>query len=155
MDITIRTAVLQDLDTLKSFEQEVIAFERPFAPNLKPDPINYYDLKDLMQRPDAEVVVATVGNQIVGSGYYRVLDSKPYKNPPTLAYLGFMYVVPEFRGNGINGKIIEDLMNRAQNKGMTEFQLDVFSENSVALNAYQKMGFKPYLLNMRLNTEEQ
>ena len=44
----IREAVLEDLPILKEFEQGVIQYERPFAPNLKKDPINYYDLEDLI-----------------------------------------------------------------------------------------------------------
>ena len=39
LNFEIRTAVLEDLEILKEFEQEIISYERPFAPNLKKDPI--------------------------------------------------------------------------------------------------------------------
>ena len=49
IDVEFREAEIADLPTLKNFEQEVIRYERPFAPNLKDDPISYYYLADLMQ----------------------------------------------------------------------------------------------------------
>ncbi|WP_336622662.1 MULTISPECIES: hypothetical protein [unclassified Cellulophaga] len=39
-NIEIRIAKLEDLETLKSFEQGVILAERPFDETLKPDPIS-------------------------------------------------------------------------------------------------------------------
>ena len=43
----IRTATLDDLETLYRFEQGIILAERPFDPTLAKDPISYYDLKEL------------------------------------------------------------------------------------------------------------
>lgn len=64
-----------------------------------------------------------------------------------------MYVLPEFRGKGINGKIIDALMVKAKDRNLTEIQLDVYAENKSALNAYTKRGFEPDIVTMRLNTE--
>ena len=49
----IREAALEDLPKLKEFEQSLIAFERPFAPNLKKGAITYYDINDLIVRKNA------------------------------------------------------------------------------------------------------
>jgi GNAT superfamily N-acetyltransferase len=65
-----------------------------------------------------------------------------------------MYVLPKFRGKGINGKIIDNLINWAKERNLTEIQLDVYANNESALNAYKKRSFKPDLLKMRFNTEE-
>ena len=154
IEIKIREARIDDLITLKSFEQAIILYERPFAPNLKKDPIEYYNLTDLIQRESAYMLVATVDGEIVGSGYSLIKNSKPYKKPEKYAYLGFMYVLPEYRGKGINRKIIECLIDKVKERNITEVQLDVYAENKNALNAYKKIGFKPDLLKMRLNTEE-
>ena len=154
INVKIREAEIKDLDTLEIFEQEVIRYERPFAPNLKKDPIKYYDLINLIQREDAQVIVATVDGKSVASGYALIKNSVPHKNPKQYAYLGFMYVLPKFRGKGINGKIIDSLIDWAKQRNLTDIQLDVYAENVSALNAYKKRGFKPDLLKMRLNTEE-
>jgi len=154
VNLNIRKAEIKDLDTLKEFEQEIIKFERPFDPNLRQDPIEYYDLLELIQRKDAQVVVATVDGEIVGSGYALIKNSKPYMKNEQYAYLGFMYVSPKFRGNRINGKVVESLIDWAKEKKITEIQLDVYAENKIALNAYKRIGFQPDLLKMRLNLEE-
>ena len=103
-EIKIRKASLIDLGQLLVFEQELIKTERPFDPTVKPDPVNYYDLKAMLSSPHIEMVVAEVNNKVIASGYARIDRSKPYLKHSHHAYLGFMYVVPEFRGQGINKK---------------------------------------------------
>lgn len=154
-DITLRPATLDDLETLEKFEQGVIQYERPFVPNLKPDPIEYYAIEELIENENACFVVAEVDGELVGSGYALIEESKPTKKEHFHAYLGFMYVVPAYRGKGINGKIIKYLMDWAKENDISEIVLDVYAENESALKAYEKLGFQPDLLNMRLNTEEQ
>ena len=75
IDIHMREARLIDLPDLKAFEQEIIGYERSVAQNLKIDPITYYDIKELIQRDDAQVLVATVGNKIIASGYTLAKNS--------------------------------------------------------------------------------
>ena len=60
-----------------------------------------------------EMVVAEIDNRIIASGYARIDKSKPFLKHSHHAYLGFMYVVPEFRGQGINKKIMDVLKNWA------------------------------------------
>src|SRR6187551_2838283 len=108
-DFKIRKASLIDLGQLLAFEQDLIKTERPFDPTLKADPINYYDLKSLLTSPLAEVVVAEADNKIIASGYARIDRSKPFLKHSTHAYLGFMYVLPEYRGQEINKKIMDAL----------------------------------------------
>jgi GNAT superfamily N-acetyltransferase len=150
LNFEIRTAVLEDLETLKEFEQEIISYERPFAPNLKKNPIIYYDIKDLIVRADAEVLVVVVDKLLVGSGYALINKSPPYKDPEHYAYLGFMYVAPDHRGKGLNGALCTKLIDWAKDRNITEVQLDVYTQNKSALDAYTKIGFKPDLLKMRL-----
>jgi len=154
-NIIIRKAVLADIPTLKQFEQKLIKFERPFAPNLKEDPISYYDLEDYVNRNDVHLLVAEVDNTLVGSGYALIKKSAGYKKPDQYAYLGFMYVAPDHRGKGINGKITQQLMDWATSKHISEIQLDVYAANESAIKAYAKSGFIPDLLKMRVNTSDE
>ena len=91
-----------------------------------------------------------VNNQLVGSGYALIKKSPAYKKPERYAYLGFMYVVPNHRGKGLNGALCAKLIDWAKKHDINEVQLDVYAENKSALNAYSKIGFKPDLLKMRL-----
>ncbi len=152
--IKIREAKIEDLKVLKEFEQEIINYERPYAPNLGEDPITYYDLETLIINKDANVLVANFQDEIVGSGYALIEKAKAYLKPKQIAYLGFMYVLPEYRGKGINGKLVNDLISWSKERNISEIQLDVYAENKSALIAYQKLGFKPDLLKMRIGTED-
>ena len=146
----VREATLEDLPKLKEFEQSLIAFERPFATNLKKGAITYYDINDLIVRKNALFLVAEMDGVLVGSGYGLLKNAVPYKMPAEFTYLGFMYVIPSYRGKGIIGKIIERLIKWSHEKNIYEIQLDVYAENEWAIKAYEKKGFKPDLLKMRL-----
>jgi len=154
-EIKIRKASLLDLGQLLDFEQDLIKTERPFDPTLKPDPINYYDLRSLLTSPLAEVVVAEADNKIIASGYARIDSSRPFLKHSTHAYLGFMYVLPEYRGQGINKRIIEALKNWAAIQNITEFSLEVYYDNVSAIKAYEKIGFSRYSLEMRYNLDDE
>ena len=154
-EIKIRKASLLDLGQLLDLEQDLIKTERPFDPTLKPDPINYYDLRSLLASPLAEVIVAEAGNKIIASGYARIDRSRPFLKHRNHAYLGFMYVLPEYRGQGINKRIIEALKNWAAIQNITEFSLEVYYDNVSAIKAYEKIGFSKYMLEMRFNLDDE
>jgi RimJ/RimL family protein N-acetyltransferase len=61
-----------------------------------------------------------------------------------------MFVEPEYRGQGIIQEIIEGLLQWARSKGVTNFYLDVYGENEAAVKAYEKLGFRQNLVEMRL-----
>lgn len=153
-EIRIRKASLNDLKSLLAFEQDLIKTERPFDPTIKPDPVNYYDLRTMLTAPQVEVVVAEVNNKIIASGYARIDRSKSFLKHEHHAYLGFMYVLPEFRGQGLNKKIIDALKNWAATQDISEFRLEVYYENVSAIKAYEKIGFSRYSLEMRYNLKE-
>jgi ribosomal protein S18 acetylase RimI-like enzyme len=148
--ITIRTATLDDLATLLTFEQGVITAERPFDTTLQDGEIHYYDIAEMIKVPHVEVVVAELNNEIVGSGYARIETSKIYLKHPKHAYLGFMYVKPGHRGKGINKKIIEGLQKWGIAQGITEFRLEVYHDNLPAIKAYEKIGFAKLMIEMRM-----
>jgi len=150
MQIITRPARLSDLDTLLTFEQGIITTERPFDPTLKEGKINYYDLADMITAPDVEVIVAELNAEVIGSGYGRIVESKPYQKFARHCYLGFMFVKAEYRGKGVNNLVLEALKQWAMNQGLTELRLQVYNDNQPAIKAYEKAGFTPNLLEMRL-----
>lgn len=152
--IITRPATLADLATLLQFEQGIVTAERPYDSTLKAGEIHYYDLKALVLSPEAEVIVAEVGTEIVGSGYAQLRSAKDYLKHERFAYLGFMYVKPEFRGQGVNKMVLDALVAWSKSQGIAEIRLEVYAENIAAKRAYEKAGFTPNLLEMRMNLEE-
>lgn len=148
-EIKIRPALVEELPTLLEFEQGIIKAERPFDSTLADDPISYYDIKAMIESEQSEVIVAEINGEVVGSAYAKIVHAKPYFKHHQYAYLGFMFVQPNFRGQGINQKIIEHLHLWAKSKNINEVRLDVYYENHAAIRAYEKAGFKKHLITMR------
>jgi ribosomal protein S18 acetylase RimI-like enzyme len=61
-----------------------------------------------------------------------------------------MYTCPDFRGKGINKMIIDTLKNWSTANGLKEIRLTVYDENQGAIRAYEKVGFKKHIIEMRL-----
>ncbi len=146
----IRPATIDDLDKLLAFEQGIITTERPFDVTLREGHINYYDIGEMIVADNVEVAVAELDSEIIGSGYARIADSKDYLKHTQHAYLGFMYVDPKHRGNGVNQQIMEYLKQWALSKNLTELRLEVYDENLSAIKAYEKAGFSKLLVQMRM-----
>lgn len=151
--IQFRAATLEDLPVLYQFEQGIIITERPFDPTLKADPINYYDLKELILTDKAEVVVAVIEDEVVASGYAKILQGKSYHKHDDYAYLGFMFVKPEHRGKGIIQGIVDELKVWAKANNLSEIRLEVYDDNDGAIRAYEKSNFKKHMIEMRLLIE--
>ncbi len=157
--IIIRPARSSDLETLLKFEQAIIEFERPMEPNMMTSPFHYYDLSEMMQLENAQVVVAEDlhaegGAKLVGSGFIHIRKARHYLDHQDHGYLGFMYVDPEYRGRGINQKVVAQLTEWAKSKQLKVLCLTVFSQNQSAIRAYEKAGFYQNLIEMRLNLSE-
>ncbi len=153
MEVIIRQATKADLEVLLELEQALIRDERPFDPTIRPDPVHYYDLPGFLSDPDTRLLVGEAGGRVVASGYATRKDPRPYLDHDAYAYFGFMYTRPEFRGKGINGRIISELRSWALSRGLTEMRLTVYTDNEPALQAYRKVGFASHIVEMRLRAE--
>jgi len=149
-NISIRRATLEDLTVLQKFEQGVIDWERPFDKTIAEDPVWYYDLKGLILDEQKTILVALHENVIVACGIGMEKEARHYLDHKTYAYLGLMYTHPDYRGRGINALLIAALKEWATSKGLKEIRLTVYNDNLSAIKAYEKIGFKKHIIEMRL-----
>jgi RimJ/RimL family protein N-acetyltransferase len=153
LEINIREATFSDLDTLLEMEQGIIEAERPYDPTIRKIDTRYYDLGAMLNSPDIRLVVAENQEGIMGTGYARIDQARPFLLHEKQVYLGFMFILPAYRGQGINRLIIEDLLHWGHTRGHEEFRLEVYVDNTSAIRAYEKIGFQPYSLEMRWNSD--
>ena len=149
-NIIIRIATLDDIDSLLIFEQGVVTAERPFDSTIKKEYTLYYDIEQMIQADHIQLLVAELNNELIGCGYARIEQAKHYLQHTQHAYLGFMYVAPEHRGNGINKLVMKELFKWSQSKNINEMRLDVYHENVAAIKAYEKAGFIKHMIEMRI-----
>lgn len=149
MNIHIREATLDDLPVLLNFEQELIAVERPMDPSLVKDrKINYYDIGAFIKSKDAEVFVALLNNEIVGSGYGLIKQHPPKHLHKTYGHIGFIFVQDSHRGKGISKLILNRIFEWFKTKNIIEVKLQVYDKNPSAIKAYEKVGFEKNLIEM-------
>ena len=153
MNYTVRKATLEDLPTLLDFEQRLIEAERPMDHCIKDGEISYYSISNFITGNDSEVYVVELGQEIVASGYARIMDDRPYFKHSKIGYLGFMFVPEQHRGNGYNQLVLDALLAWCKERNVFEIRLDVYDVNAAALRAYEKAGFKKYLINMSLSLD--
>jgi ribosomal protein S18 acetylase RimI-like enzyme len=152
--LIIREAKVDEISRLLELEQCVIDAERAYNSSLKDKSAYYYDIDRLISCHNSHLLVAEVGNEIVGTGYAQIRDSKPSLKHEQHCYLGFMYVSPNYRGQGINSKVVSKLIDWSKRMGIFDFYLDVYADNDSAVKAYEKVGFKGGLLEMKLSLTE-
>lgn len=149
----IRKATLEDTPVLLEFEQKLIEAERPMDETIKNGKISYYDVTEFIKDNNSELFVAELNNEIVASGYAKIKNDRHYLKHDKQGYLGFMFVPEKHRGNGYNKLILNALLKWCKSKKVTEIRLDVYENNPSAIRAYEKIGFKKHLINMRVNLE--
>lgn len=149
IEIVVRKANEGDMETLLGFEQGVINAERPFDPTLKRENTRYYDLREMITASHIQLLIAESDGKLIGSGYARIETAKPYLQHSQHAYLGFMYVEPNYRGKGVNKAIMDALETWAAEQGVTELRLEVYYGNTAAISAYEKTGFARHMIEMR------
>jgi ribosomal protein S18 acetylase RimI-like enzyme len=148
--LIIREANLEDISALLELEQCVIEAEKPFNSSIKTEKTYYYDIDNLISNKDSCLIVVEDSSDIVATGYAKIRESKVAFNHDKHSYLGFMFVSPEHRGKAINQKVMSHLIEWSKSKGIADFYLDVYSQNESAIKAYEKAGFEPCLMEMKL-----
>ncbi|USD25741.1 GNAT family N-acetyltransferase [Flagellimonas marinaquae] len=148
--VNIRPATMHDLPLLLKFEQEIINAERPFDVTIRKGAVSYYDIEAMIQDPQACIVVAEIEKKVVASGYAIPKKARHYLDHEYYAYLGFMYTDQQYRGKGINAMIVDELKKWSESAGFKEIRLTVYNDNLSAIKAYEKVGFKKHIIEMRL-----
>jgi len=147
----IRAATPHDKNTLLSFEQAVVEAERPFNSSIKVGEPTYYNIDELINSAKSKLLVVENNNTLIACGYGQIRESKSSLAHEQHVYLGFMYVVPDFRGQGINKNIIDALIQWGRSCGIDDFYLDVYSGNKAAIRAYEKLRFEQSMIEMKLS----
>lgn len=148
--VTFREALFDDKAALLQLEQSLIAAERPFNASLKQAGAYYYDLDHMIDDADTQLLVGEVSGDIIASGYVQIRRSKAALNHDRHGYLGFMFVAESHRGQGLNKRIMQRLIDWGKSRGVSDYYLDVYSHNASAIRAYEKLGFSPTLMEMQL-----
>lgn len=128
MDIKIESATLQLLDRLYEIEKQ--SFQK--------EAFSKQEIGYLLADYNAMSLIARVNSEIVGFiiGRIEITRGTLYGHIITLETL------PSYRRRGVAEKLLRALEALFSRKGATESRLEVREDNIVAINLYQKLGYK-------------
>ena len=95
--------------------------------------------------PDAAQTPVGLVNCIEG---FSTFAAKPLVN------VHDVIVVPDWRGHGVAGAMLEAVIQIARERGACKLTLEVLSGNQKALRAYTKLGFDAYQLDREAGTAQ-
>ena len=150
----VRLATTNDLPTLDTFMDGLVDAERPMDVTIKDGKVVYYDLESFIDSEEAVLYVVELNDELVASGYAKIKPDREYLKHEKHAYLGFMFVPEQHRGNGYNKLIVDALLAWSKTKNITEIRLDVYDSNPSAIRAYQKAGFEKHMIQMRMDISD-
>ena len=149
--ITIRKATIEDLPVLFEFEQGVLRAERPMDETLKLKNTYYYDIPNLIEDSSVELVMAEINGIIAGCGYARIKKARDCFQFDQFSNLGFMFTKEDYRGKGVNKRIMNYLYDWSLSRGIYEVRLEVYPSNNAAIKAYEKVGMQATMHTMRID----
>lgn len=153
--MNIREAVAADIPAIVSLNDEVHGIHvRLFPEVFKPiEPAALAEwFGDWLGDDDKIVLVAEDDGGLVA---YLTLrrEERPahlFARSRKCAYIDQVCVTEERRGQGIFQAMLEKARDVARQWGMSRLELDVWSDNTAARNAFMGSGFRPYIEKMKL-----
>tara|TARA_Y100000310_G_C20701281_1_gene830128 strand:- start:4192 stop:4659 length:468 start_codon:yes stop_codon:yes gene_type:complete len=143
---TTREATIDDLETILDFNQRL--FDREvgmFDPTLDDTWTQSEEGRDYFTKriqEDGCAFVAEVNGQVVGYLVGALLEPSPYRTIPKMAELENMYVLPNFRSQGVGTRLYNDFKAWAKEQGAGRLKVVASAGNQPGINFYQDHGFE-------------
>jgi len=146
--INIRLATSSDIEPLIYLNYEVQSLHIDIAPSVfcevKEDELSKW-FEEQVEDDNTQLYIAENSRKILGYLILKVINrpSNPFMLEQHFAYIDHMSVDSEYRGKGIGRKLISSAVDFAKDCEIGHIELDVWSKNINAKNAYKQIGFQP------------
>jgi RimJ/RimL family protein N-acetyltransferase len=141
--VTVRVLTPADADAYRSVRLRALHEYPPAFGSLPEDEPNLSEtVKRLAQSDDRCFLGAFQGEQLIG-----IIRLSRYSAPNEKhrAYLGGLYVLPSFRGQGCGKALVREVLVRAASTpGIRRVNLTVVTQQEIAVRLYQSFGFQIY-----------
>lgn len=146
--LTIRPAVLGDLDDLVQLLQALFALEEDFSPDPERQRLGLKLFLDgcgkhrcLLVAEDAQAAAANAGGAVVAMASVQILISTAEGGP--VGMVEDVVVRRDRRGRGVGRLLMAELSRWADQRGLKRLQLLADRHNRPALDFYAQMGWQP------------
>jgi GNAT superfamily N-acetyltransferase len=101
--------------------------------------------KGMIEDKDSLTLIYEVENKTVGSISASIQNSSfPPSGIQKVVYVSMCWIDEDQRGKKIASKLLDEVENWAKQNGIKTLELSYLCENLVAIEAWGKMGFKPF-----------
>ncbi len=148
MEITIRSAVIEDCTSMMGLIHELALYEK--APEQVVVPFEHFVESGFGEHPVWWALVAEVNGKVEGMALYYIRYST-WKGQRM--YLEDLVVSEKMRGNKIGGLLFDALIEEAKTKNFKGINWQALDWNEPALNFYRKYnsGFDPEWINCSID----
>ena len=147
---TARTEDVEDIGALSAalFEEDA-GTRDPFTNVGWPGEEGREHFLRLVRRDGAVCLLAVVEEATVGylAGYVREPSSL---RPVSIAELESMYVLEDYRGQGLGERLVDRFCAWALERGSRRVSVTAYSANEGALRFYERVGFEPKSVSFEL-----
>lgn len=123
MNIAIRRMIACDIDAVVDVEQQSFSLpwsREAFVMEINKNELSYY-------------LVMLDGKKVIGyAGMWIIVDE---------AHVTNIAILPEYHGRGLGKQLVNDLIQKARNRGAQRMTLEVRQTNEIAKRLYAGLGF--------------
>ena len=154
--MNIRQATTHDISAIQYLNRELDRHHadllpdvfRPLTEDARPDSV----IREWIENPDADYLVAEINHDIVGSLNLRQASNPRYPmfKPYAFAMIENAVVKQSFRGQGIGNALFDAAIEWARERGLNFVQTTVWSANKETREFYLRKGFIPITEKLEL-----
>ena len=153
--ITVRRAEEHDVPACLRMFEELNRLQAPwrvFAPRRGIEDEMAQRYRAALQDPDALLVVADDGGEVVGMAAGHVHRPSTFSEEIAVE-LSSVYVRPSHRRRGLGRALTAEVARFAHNHGVKRLTLRTFAQNQEALEAWRRIGFESRAVQMTARPE--
>ena len=153
---TIRRATIEDLPSLVEFAVKLIrqhqAYDADRFTAFEPLADKYAEFfSDQSENRQAAILVAKLENRIVGYAFLKIEEESFLDVRTATVWLHDIYLDEAARGQQIGARLLDAAVEAARDLGSGSMMLSVSPHNERARKIFQQYGFRPTMLEMRLD----
>jgi ribosomal protein S18 acetylase RimI-like enzyme len=105
--------------------------------------------RELLAKPGTILLLAGTGDGLVGYGLAHVMPAAgswtadTWQTGALIGEIESLGVLPAYRGQGIGGRLLDELISQLDTAGVHDLVLGVLPGNTAAIRLYQRHGFRP------------
>jgi GNAT superfamily N-acetyltransferase len=156
-DFTIRGATLDDLPIIRQHMMNLYSSDRHYDTlftELSPEANAEEEYTPRILGADGVCFVAEHEGAIIGC-LTGMLSEVPSEVPSRRTRLEKIFIQEEFRGQGVGSALVDAFLAWNRKMGVSRVFVRTFAENKGAIELYERLGFKPYILGLVTALDEE